>query len=494
MNLRGGLLFSLSVGVLLGGVFIHFGEMAKIPVVLGSLLIVILSLKEPRAGLLAAFPMLVIINPTPVTLGWEEVCFSVVLAVSGVMVLWLRRSDLLFLLLRRKLVVMAFLGGVMANFLTALYHDVSIADWVRGVAPFLFILVSVPIYLEVRHDVRFAWWVWWAAFAAAALFSWLVISFYLSEGLWNPYLYVFDNGKWVRIDPQVVETISQPVYEFRARITQLVQQATDVLLPLCYLWGGYLLLWGVGGYRALGVGAIMLATAAIVLTYTRSMMLVACGSAFILMLSAWFYDKEWRGSLALILITMASAFSVIVVFGLEDIYINRFYLLKQAVEFFAGEQSGKFGSGVGIMDANVTSRLEEYMIAFNMFLESPILGQGLGVKHDIAFATGHGDVINARVGYVHNWVFYFLMVGGSVGLFTYMLILFWPGFIVWRKWDFLRRERVLLISTTVLLASYALFFAVFRLLPFNMVLGGIWGVAFGVQHYSKRAENKICVE
>lgn len=46
--------------------------------------------------------------------------------------------------------------------------------------------------------------------------------------------------------------------------------------------------------------------------------------------------------------------------------------------------------------------MEEYQTAWSMFLESPILGQGLGIRHTISFETGHGEMLTVSVGYVHT--------------------------------------------------------------------------------------------
>lgn len=71
-------------------------------------------------------------------------------------------------------------------------------------------------------------------------------------------------------------------------------------------------------------------------------------------------------------------------------------------------------------DANVTTRLEGYAIAWRYFLEAPLAGKGLGVKHEMEFI--------------------------------------------------------------LLLAIYALFFAVFRLTSFNLLLAAAWGIALAARY------------
>jgi hypothetical protein len=102
------------------------------------------------------------------------------------------------------------------------------------------------------------------------------------------------------------------------------------------------------------------------------------------------------------------------------------------------------------------------------------------------FETTVGDAITERIGYVHNWVMYFLMVGGVLGLATYTTVLLLPALLAWRHL-LSSPYGVLVIATIGGMALYALFFAVFRLLPFNMVLGGLWALV--VYHLSAKEKD-----
>lgn len=138
-----------------------------------------------------------------------------------------------------------------------------------------------------------------------------------------------------------------------------------------------------------------------------------------------------------------------------------------------------------VKDANVTARLEEYMIAWRMFKANPWLGQGLGVKHTMLMDNGYSDangpvILEKRVAYIHNWLLYSLMVGGILGTICTVAILFGPALVVMHR-GFSVDQRIMVISTIALLGSYSLFFVVFRLLTFNVLLATIW--AFVGQGY-----------
>jgi predicted membrane protein len=90
--------------------------------------------------------------------------------------------------------------------------------------------------------------------------------------------------------------------------------------------------------------------------------------------------------------------------------------------------------------------------------------------------TSNGESFTQWVAYIHNWPLYILMVGGLLGIITYALILLGP--ILFRvtsvrvestHWTILR-------SVVMTMAIYGLFFAVFRLITFNLLLATAWGI------------------
>jgi hypothetical protein len=485
---------AIAVGCVSALLAVYVGDAARLPVLMMLSGLAYWALRRPASALLASLPLVFMIHPTPVALGWRELGFAGVLAAGGVSSLWHSREVILHHGKRVWWYGLATAGLLGVNLATAIAHGVTVADWLRGVIPFAFLLYLIPVFLESRRDVTFAAAWFWAAFATAALFSWHVLSFYVSQELWQPYSYVFQEGRWIRLGTDDVQASNLGILQFRARVTQLLQQATDVLLPLGYVWGLWLFLrnqrWPVS---AAGAALAVVATVAMVLTYTRSMLLAAWLVGGLILLRALVRRAFKRVAVAA-MVTIVTTFVTIAAFDLGDIYLNRLVLLQQAAKTMSSIEDTDTSSGASnggeagampeeaIKDANVTSRLEEYRLAWDMFGASPLLGQGLGVRHDISFETGHGDVIVVRVGYVHNWVFYILMVGGLVGFAAYAAALFGPAVAAFRSTAIEQEWRDLIVATVLVLAVYGLFFAVFRLIPFNLLLGGLWGVVLAVPH------------
>jgi O-antigen ligase len=144
-------------------------------------------------------------------------------------------------------------------------------------------------------------------------------------------------------------------------------------------------------------------------------------------------------------------------------------------------------------DFNISARMDEYKIAWEMFVPRPIMGNGLGVKHEMRWETTDNVSETKQVAYVHNWPFYMLMVGGLSGLLVYSALLFGP---VIFKLSSIRSEPIhwTLIRMAILtMAIYGAFFAVFRLITFNLLLAVIWGIIV-TQVLIDRQKNKSEIE
>ena len=84
MDLRTKSLLAIAMGGILSLLTVHVGEPAHVVVWCMLGVLVLWSLRFPVAGLLAALPMVYMIQPTPTVLGWQEIGFALVLAVSQV--------------------------------------------------------------------------------------------------------------------------------------------------------------------------------------------------------------------------------------------------------------------------------------------------------------------------------------------------------------------------------------------------------------------------
>jgi O-antigen ligase len=243
----------------------------------------------------------------------------------------------------------------------------------------------------------------------------------------------------------------------------------------------------------------------ILVTYTRSMLLspllvIAAICAYVAV-----YRRD-RLKRAIVLLAAFSVYGIIVIeaLGLELAWLNRgamlFEALKLQVLTLINSVAAKFGeshplaatvwqpfavapnamtsvpSSAHVVDDNVSTRIDEYRVAWKMFLDHPAIGNGLGAKHAMSFVRSLGDVLHQNVAYVHNWPLYTLMAAGLVGFVAYAFLLIRPVAYRYATPRLAGSTGVALRSGLSTLAIYALFFAVVRLITFNLLVAAAWGV------------------
>lgn len=410
---------------------------------------------SPWHGLLAAFPLLAAMLPAPQGIGAREAAFAAVLAAVFTQTLWrhaVSPSPSFRIPLRASL----FAGGSITllltiNFIVAYQSAVPLADWLRGLAPFLLLGMAAPIALLLAEKPQRVYALGAAAACLCLLYVLWILGVYITDDFYRPF-------RVLTTDP------------FFNRITAVIPQATDAILPLGVATGFTLWLYAPSLWlRGAALAFACLAQATVLVTYTRSMLL----SVLLVVLGCAFWSlvhRQWRvlcraigGLFILALCTTA----VLFVFSIAPIWLERLAVVIPA----------SVPASVPCGDENTNIRLAEYRIAWSSFLDSPFMGVGLGAKHDIPVARTFCANATEKVAYIHNWPLYFLMVGGVPFFLGYSLALLLPALWLRRAPNAPPGTHAVIWSGLALLAIYALFFAVFRLLTFNLLLAAIWGVA-----------------
>jgi O-antigen ligase/polysaccharide polymerase Wzy-like membrane protein len=468
-------------------VMAHGGSAGMVLGAVSVLTICALSLRWPEIGLLSVFPLLYAMDPTPAGIGGREVLFAALLVATFVGSVIQERLRLLEVLrgLFGKVVLVVTLF-LCINLWVALTYGVVFQDWLRGVIPFVFIAYQVPVFLMVRAHPSLQTALFMSIGMTAALFSAHVVQVFIVQRLWVPRWYLFENNMWV---PITEEMLSEKHYEgakqFLKRVTMSLQQSTDVLLPLSVLWGiaGYVLhsqrVW-----RLAALSGASLGTIAVIMTYTRSMWITVGVASLGIGAMGWRKKNLPRFVIACFVVGSV-AFATIKACHLESLYLNRVF---QTYSPFSAERN--VNNEPRVLDENIMSRVEEYKVAWAMFTESPWVGQGLGVRHHMKFPAGHGQFVEQEVGYIHNWVLYMLMVGGIVGFALYSWLIVGPGVLLMRKRSLPVELRAALVTTLAAMTVYALSFAVFRLLSFNLLIAVCWGVALAQRNPNLETETR----
>lgn len=439
-----------------------------------SLMLVILAFRSPWLGLLAVFPLASSIRPAPPGIGIQEALFALLVAVvvlksiAGAAVAAGWRA-----LLKQYGIPLGLAGGLaIVNLLVAISHGVSLADWLRGLIPFLFIGLFIPVALAIGRNPERLSWFGASVGALIALLAGHVVVYYLANGLHHPYWVIAVDGLSQRIPEALTSLHVDAKGPALDRVTVFVQSATDALLPVGIV-AGLILATLASDKRAasLGYAVSMLSLTAVLMTYTRSMLFSAMIVLAIFLAQTALSRRHFSKAAGLVLGLVLVGGGVVATLEIESMWGYRVGRLAEAV--MTDEAS-----------SSVTTRLEEYRIAWDRFVEHPLLGNGLGAKHAIKFKGPEG-LVEQHVAYIHNWPLYFLMATGLTGFLAYIWVLLTPAFM---RSQVASRENLtftVLRAAILTMAIYGLFFAVFRLITFNLLVAAAWGVALAINRPSR---------
>ena len=469
--------------------------------IIGSALLVLTAIIAPWLGLLALFPLAFALHPAPTSIGAQEMAFAALLMAVflSALIRLLRTLGFRSVLRLFAAPLLIGLGFLVLNLVVAMYHHVPLTDWIRGVVPFLFIYALIPICTLVGREENNIRWLGASVGTLILLTAGYIVFYYFYHDLWQPYWTLQVNGEMVKIPYEEALRNVNAQGPMRDRITMVLAQATDAILPLGVVLGYVVGILTPDRRVAWVSGMIsLLCTAAVLITFTRSMLISALLVIGVFAIYTFFARKRLRLKVISGLFIQA-LFSLVFIFatGMEDVWLGRMNSLANTALPIATSSIASMGEKSTQPDApapalsepkpsakdfNVSSRVQEYKIAWSMFQDHPVLGNGIGIKHEMSWERPGGDSFTESVGYIHNWPLYMLMVGGVLGLLMYITVLGAP---VLYRLTSLKSDPVHLsvIRTAVItLAIYGLFFAVFRLISFNLLLAAAWGVMLAHKH------------
>jgi hypothetical protein len=470
-------------------------------VIIGGLAVA--TLVSPWLGVLALLPLALSVAAPPPAIGAKEAAFAVMTGtvIATAIFSAIRNGGLLNFLRDFGLALVLAVAFVAINFLAAMHENVSVLDWLRGAIPYAFLLVFVPIAIGLRQHPEQIRWLGMSVACAVLLSCGYTIGYYAAHGMWQPYWYVKINDDLVRVSQDMVQTgMLDASGPFIDRITMVLPSSTDTLITLGVSLGFVIAIFGDNArQRIFGIVMTAAAILAILISYTRSMML----SPFIAVGFLFVYVVIYRRDRLRFMLILGTGLTLYMVVAIQSLGLGQIWLGRTALLFDAARQSlwaepsreskaYKAGSHLQIdtsfprqkadgthptTDDNVNARIDEYRIAWSMFLDHPFIGNGLGKKHPITFIRNTGEELHESVGYVHNWPLYTLMAGGITGFLAYAMLLLWPAITV--RADILTTISLRMAIATLML--YGLFFAVARLITFNLIIAVAWGIVWGLK-------------
>lgn len=452
----------------------------------GALLALAVGLLASRASwllLLALVPLVFAVRPAPERIGIQEAVFALFAVAAVLRGLAERQAAGDGREMVRTYALPILTAGLLVgiNGYVALSHGVPLTDWLRGLIPFAFLGLAIPFAIALRERPDRLPWLWLAVALLGVLTAGHVVFVFLGEGLNQPYWLLGDGPDAPRVPESPLALHQDARGPFWDRVTMRTPRATSVLLPLGLV--AAFVMAGRSNSKAASVAATGLAVlflAAILMTLTRSMLLAVLAVIGVVLLATALW---WRGQLVrqlvLSIILIVSGWGLIYAIGLESLWNYRLNGLLEAVN--------AHHSAAWISDDNVASRMDEIKIAWARFIEHPVFGNGLGSKHAMTFIGPEGRV-EKQVTYVHNWPAYFLMTTGFIGWAAYTALLAGP--VLLGGGGVVRTEPVMVTAMragVLVMAVYGLFFAVFRLIDFNLVLAAVWAMTWSLRNPKPRA-------
>lgn len=507
----------------------------------GMASVIIMAAFSPWLGMLTLFPLALALPPAPATVGLQEFSFAVLLVVitTGTFIECLRSPATRPHLKLWGLTILAVSTAITINLAVALNNNIPLRDWTRGIIPFLFMLNFLPVAVLIGKDGNRIRWIGISIATSIFLLAGFIIFHYFHNDIWRPYWLLTVDDQRLRIPKAIAIEHADAIGPMRDRITMSIAQATDALLPVGLVIG--VTLASLAQPKAAATTGLLMALScmiAILITFTRSMLLSSLLAMFIFLVYLIVYRKEVLPKFITTLTALGAAGLIFIYStGIQDIWIGR---MSQLIALPTSElniapvdtivEPDAFISTTALLppeqnistettpndtstveappapihpevssdnkttkDFNISARMDEYKIAWEMFVPHPIMGNGLGVKHEMRWETSDNVSEAKQVAYVHNWPFYMLMVGGLSGLLVYSALLFGP--VIFRL-SSIRSEPIhwTLIRMAILtMAIYGAFFAVFRLITFNLLLAVIWGIIV-TQVLIDRQKNKSGIE
>jgi len=414
-----------------------------------GLLFVVYVFLNSKAGLFITIFLLAIVPPAPKEIGVVEVAYICIFA--GTVGGWIVKKSwrqLPVTLTRYSVVVILTLAVI--SLLTALANGVGVSHWIRGIIPFagLFLYFVSGTVIQTSKDREQLIFVFYVT--AITL---IIISF--REGIASINTALLLKNFWI-----VRENLGFGAYQPLIIGIPLFAAGYAFERPQSRPWLHY--------------GVLAVASLASLITLLRSVFLVM---AICLFVSLWLYARTHaRRQVVLLVIKLVGVLMLLT--GLLTISP-----LRSIFDVFSAGVGVRFGQ-LAEQDLSENVRVLEFNEVKKYFLESPLVGKGLGFQYE--FIRGYLGYWQG--GYTHNIISYFALTMGIIGVISLMGFLFTvyrdfsAKLSVYRSYS--PADRAFLMGAILYIVSlllYVQFQSVFRHVSFFTTLSIMLGAATSIK-------------
>lgn len=426
---------------LLGGILSSSGSLLALGVIVTATVFPML-LVRPALSIALLFPIVAILPPAPDSMGIYEMGYTV--AFGAAMLSWL-----IWATVHRKppplrgslLTILVLLFCMVGSFFTARVYFTPMDEWIRGLTPFLNLLIIFPAYYAFRSSNDRL--VLLAGVYTGGLIVAIQTVILGSRGLAT----AVETGNALFIRGSLEGGSYQAIF----------------IGPAAFSLGALIL----GGRRRWLHGVIfILLWGAISLTLLRSLIIILVA---LLLLAAILYVKE-----SFNLISLIRGFITVVAGAVAagSVLSQRGHLVVDIIVSGFLERAA-FG--------NTVQRFSEYEAVWRVARDNLITGHGLGFEYSY-YRPGYGMRHDT---YTHNLFSYMLLTLGIGGVLLIAML----------AW-FLAKDAVLALTykaddrdvitgilfTLAAVSIYVMFQSVFRTISFSLIIGVFGGVLLSLRH------------
>ena len=318
-----------------------------------------------------------------------------------------------------SILLFLFLSILTISLIWGIFYDVGISNWARGILPFIFLITW--FFVQPNIDItRF-----YKMFLLSS-YIWVIkilidlLSFLLSDSIASILLLRLTFISSISVIPYNLVVI--PILLFNNKIvSSKLRFFLLTLFSLLTIWEGYRI---------------------------QLLIIVIIYLFYFLPKFIYFLFKPYTYLLLFALISLSYFITQNNDFQIFSSNISRFNELKDETE---------------------SGRVLELRYAISKFIESPLVGKGIGFQvptEHITFGIDEKltEDFPPTVGYVHNFPGYFLMDTGIVGFLFYVLVIFYLPF------SYASFIPNWVILTYILFFVFVLVEATFRLIHFNLIV------------------------
>ena len=381
------IMLSIFTGVVMA-VILHYYQ-PLIVTLLSAPFVLYFIARRPLNGIFILLPLTVILPPAPQEIGPIELGYIIIFAFTALMGTFKYRN----VKNRISLPLLCLFALIVVSFFTRQLSDTSLYHWVRGVVPFLNLIMFFIILSDLRDMFDVNRIIWMFRIIAALII--VLVTAAVIPGIGG----ILSTGNYIELRASLAQgsfgplTIMLPVFLSALWLSPIHRSKIDLLLVILLVF----------------VNTLTLLRSAVIIFFI-------IGALFVRKYSIKDIDRTLLKVMLLLFLMALLSFAS--------------YMLSENVSSFVNLIYTGFTDRFARLETIGDVRTLENRVVLQHFMESPLLGHGLGYQFSYDRGNFMGRSYLWSGGYTHNIFTYFLLVFGIPGI----ILLVWITIAVWKEY------------------------------------------------------------